>query len=347
MEQYVLRLPEKLATVVRERLSAQEMGDMHYEATGDFNGKGFTFHIGGVSYPATLGNLPCVVETHKSFDKHTYFKTGEVGQVGRNHIQVTSLAKLTRISLLQMLMVHETEDEARQFREPMVRAESKKSDKLDKDGNLFSGLTPPTAGILNRKFKQVYKFGYPGSYKPEDVSRVEAELADQSGIHEELVDFEDYMVAQGKGLKIDVDSDAGRELIRKHPEIMMTGEHREEFLSNGKLTQAQAKKALRIENRGVESESGGRSKKRARNSMGGGGGGSRAEEPEEEPDQVSQEDVWAEIGNEVGVDEDEDEDEQDDAEDAAASAAAAAFARYPSHMITATHRVTYRQASMV
>ena len=77
----MLRLPDKLATVVRERLQAQEMGDMHYEATGEFNGKGYRFHLGGDVYPATLGDLPCVVETHKSFDKHTYFKTGEVGQV--------------------------------------------------------------------------------------------------------------------------------------------------------------------------------------------------------------------------------------------------------------------------
>ena len=131
-----------------------------------------------------------------------------------------------------MLIVHETDAERDRFREPMTRpagSDTSKTDQCDKEGNLLSGLTPPTFRIVKRRFqktgpKAVFKYGLPGLFKPEDVSRAEAELADPSSgaVHEELVDFEDYMVdQQGKGVTVDAESD----LVRKHPEIMMTCEN--------------------------------------------------------------------------------------------------------------------------
>jgi hypothetical protein len=224
--------------------------------------------------------------------------------------------------------VHETEEEAAQFREPMGRdpkAGMKKSDQLDKDGNLFSGLTPPTTRILKRKFEEAYKYGRPGLYKREEVSRVEAELADQSGVHEELVDFEDYMVDRdGKGIRVNADSD----LVRKYPEIMMSGEHREEYLANGKLvrTQAQAKKEAKKAKKAITSAS--QSKKRPRSSAF--GGAASDPEPEDAADEV---DPWAELNNEVGVDDDDDDDEPEEDNGNAAAVSAqqqAAFARYAS-----------------
>lgn len=41
----------------------------------------FEFIFGDKRYPALLGNLPCNIETHKTFDHITYYKSGDVAQV--------------------------------------------------------------------------------------------------------------------------------------------------------------------------------------------------------------------------------------------------------------------------
>ncbi len=33
------------------------------------------------TYPAMLAPLPCNIETHKTFDHITYYKSGDIGQV--------------------------------------------------------------------------------------------------------------------------------------------------------------------------------------------------------------------------------------------------------------------------
>lgn len=35
----------------------------------------------GKTYPARLVDLPCVVETQKTLDRRTFFKSGDVGQM--------------------------------------------------------------------------------------------------------------------------------------------------------------------------------------------------------------------------------------------------------------------------
>lgn len=41
----------------------------------------FEFVYQSQSYPALLINMPCNLETHKTFDNITFFKSGDVGQV--------------------------------------------------------------------------------------------------------------------------------------------------------------------------------------------------------------------------------------------------------------------------
>jgi TATA-binding protein-associated factor Taf7 len=43
-----------------------------------------SFALGTKRYPATLVNLPTVVETYKTFDNSSYVKTGDIGQVRSN-----------------------------------------------------------------------------------------------------------------------------------------------------------------------------------------------------------------------------------------------------------------------
>lgn len=42
------------------------------------NGK---FVVEGQEYKLTLLDLPCVVETHKTLDMRSYYKSGDIGQV--------------------------------------------------------------------------------------------------------------------------------------------------------------------------------------------------------------------------------------------------------------------------
>lgn len=41
----------------------------------------FQFVYNSGSHPALLMNMPCNIETHKTFDNITFFKSGDIGQV--------------------------------------------------------------------------------------------------------------------------------------------------------------------------------------------------------------------------------------------------------------------------
>ncbi|CAN0495051.1 unnamed protein product, partial [Hapterophycus canaliculatus] len=41
----------------------------------------FAFTMDGKKYPARLVDMPCVLETQKTLDKKTFFKSGDVGQM--------------------------------------------------------------------------------------------------------------------------------------------------------------------------------------------------------------------------------------------------------------------------
>ncbi|KAJ1406781.1 hypothetical protein B484DRAFT_436626, partial [Ochromonadaceae sp. CCMP2298] len=105
--QIVLRLPDHLASRVRalqsgsktHRLMASievlpdESATASASAAGAGAGAGagggagagdnltdFIFVIEGEEFPALLLNLPCPVETHKTFDAKIFLKAGDVGQ---------------------------------------------------------------------------------------------------------------------------------------------------------------------------------------------------------------------------------------------------------------------------
>ncbi|CAM9661489.1 unnamed protein product, partial [Phaeothamnion confervicola] len=80
----------------------------------------------GKSYPARLLNLPCPVETHKTLDTATYFKSGDVGQ---------------------MLIVYETKAD-------FDRA-APISHVTEKD-YFPHGLTPPMLDIVTRRFVKAW-----------------------------------------------------------------------------------------------------------------------------------------------------------------------------------------------
>lgn len=96
-------------------------------------------------YPALLTNLPCIVETHKTHDKTTFYKSQDIGQV---------------------LQVFNSIEERNEMRID--------SNKFQKDGFEHvnpSGLTPPTSMIVPRKFLRTRPQGQ-GKFKPEELTEL-------------------------------------------------------------------------------------------------------------------------------------------------------------------------------
>lgn len=87
--QFVLRLPDKLAKELRALMNKQNADpslDAKAKAQPCFKIKPhdkdkLIFRMGGNDYAAALLALPCVVETHKTVNKETFYKSGDVGQM--------------------------------------------------------------------------------------------------------------------------------------------------------------------------------------------------------------------------------------------------------------------------
>ncbi|PWZ30348.1 Transcription initiation factor TFIID subunit 7 [Zea mays] len=84
-EQFILRVPPSVAERI-ERLmneSAASSSNPH-EASLDLSfsedGRNDTFMIGNESFPASLLDLPAVVESYKTYDDSVLIKTADVGQ---------------------------------------------------------------------------------------------------------------------------------------------------------------------------------------------------------------------------------------------------------------------------
>ncbi|KAL7719897.1 TAFII55 protein conserved region domain-containing protein [Entamoeba marina] len=109
----LLRLPEEEAEVLRKQIQEGKV-DLHINLEDGCSG---TCVFNDKQYSATLVTLPCVVETHKSYDDVALFKTGDIGQA---------------------IIIHDDDH----------------IPKIDKHGRLKSGLTPPTNRIVS-KFKKL------------------------------------------------------------------------------------------------------------------------------------------------------------------------------------------------
>ncbi|CAM9643920.1 unnamed protein product, partial [Choristocarpus tenellus] len=97
----------------------------------------------GETYPARLVDLPCILETQKTLDRNTYFKSGDVGQ---------------------MLIVYEDE---RAF------TKDEPNCSMGPWGYYSDGITPPTKNIVRRRF---LKARHPSTHDRAEVSKVETQV---------------------------------------------------------------------------------------------------------------------------------------------------------------------------
>ncbi|UKJ90485.2 hypothetical protein MACJ_001419 [Theileria orientalis] len=79
----VLRLPEYAANMVKKRMEAGEPLGMKLAPTGRYDFREFKITIKGLSRPlyGVLGELPCIVEAHKTLNNDLLFKSADISQL--------------------------------------------------------------------------------------------------------------------------------------------------------------------------------------------------------------------------------------------------------------------------
>ncbi|RHY24186.1 hypothetical protein DYB25_013568 [Aphanomyces astaci] len=135
MEQYLLRVPKRVGEELRKKMAEKEVRGVDVVAGAD--NRNFKFRIDDTELPATLCQLPCIVETHKTYDEKLFYKSGDIGQI---------------------LLVHDTPEEQMLY---------------ETVTELPGGITPPTTNIVKRKYAKTRKSPI---FPKADVARVEDTL---------------------------------------------------------------------------------------------------------------------------------------------------------------------------
>ncbi|CAL9158397.1 unnamed protein product [Musa hybrid cultivar] len=82
-EQFILRVPpsvaERIERLLNENASSSLDGSLDVSFSED--GRSGTFMIGDERFPASLLDLPCIVESYKTYDDNVLIKTADVGQM--------------------------------------------------------------------------------------------------------------------------------------------------------------------------------------------------------------------------------------------------------------------------
>lgn len=94
-QQLILRVPPLVAENIGSLLSKKGVDTLAIEVIPEEGRKPyFSLQLGEERFPAVLGNLPCNIETHKTYDHTTYYKSGDIGQVHLHHFYGHLLSSL-------------------------------------------------------------------------------------------------------------------------------------------------------------------------------------------------------------------------------------------------------------
>lgn len=83
-EQFILRVPPSVAERLNQLLNESESSsaeDKSLDLSFSEDGRTGTFMIGNDQFPASLLDLPCVVESFKTYDDSALVKTADIGQM--------------------------------------------------------------------------------------------------------------------------------------------------------------------------------------------------------------------------------------------------------------------------
>jgi len=82
-EQFILRVPPSVAEKIEQVLSENPISsdDNSMDLSFSEDGRTGTFVIGNNRFPVSLLDLPCIIESYKSYDDSVLIKTADVGQM--------------------------------------------------------------------------------------------------------------------------------------------------------------------------------------------------------------------------------------------------------------------------
>ncbi|GAB4848257.1 transcription initiation factor TFIID subunit 7 [Ancistrocladus abbreviatus] len=82
-EQFILRVPPSVAERIERLLNEDPPSSEDKELDLSFceDGRNGTFVIGNDRFPVSLLDLPCVVESYKTYDDNVLIKTADIGQM--------------------------------------------------------------------------------------------------------------------------------------------------------------------------------------------------------------------------------------------------------------------------
>ena len=138
--QFILRLPEDHAELLREEIDKERLRDhLKIEILGDNRHATVRFH--DASFSAKLMTLPCIIESWKTLDKKSFWKTADIC-----HLLVCKDEDAPESS--------SDEDESK-FTDPY-----KKQQAITKKFQYPHGLTPPLKNVKKKRFRKTAKKKY-------------------------------------------------------------------------------------------------------------------------------------------------------------------------------------------
>ncbi|KAH0436590.1 hypothetical protein IEQ34_026372 [Dendrobium chrysotoxum] len=160
-EQFILRVPssiaERIERLLNENPSTSEDGCLDLSFTDD--GRTGTFAIGNETFPASLLDLPGVVESYKTYDDTVLIKTADIGQI---------------ITVREEVEPSPDGIEYRHGLTPPMRDARRRRFRREPDVNVFKQIL--SVCILKYNFHHRYVTYLPFSVQPELVQRVEKDL---------------------------------------------------------------------------------------------------------------------------------------------------------------------------
>ncbi|XP_026475963.1 transcription initiation factor TFIID subunit 7 [Ctenocephalides felis] len=196
--QFILRLPEEPAKVLREalkngvaslkdRFTIQLEDDMRY---GEVRIDHFLMH-------AKVVDLPTIVESLKTIDNRSFYKTADI---------------------CQMMICKEEPDILSTDEESPLKNKKKDPNKVDKKFLWPHGITPPTKNVRRRRFRKTLKKKYVEAPEIEkEVKRLLREDNDAVSVKWEIISEDDDQIKQDipSGMHTNVEEDSSNKMKNK------------------------------------------------------------------------------------------------------------------------------------
>lgn len=161
--QFILRLPEEPAAVLREaiRSGAPNLKERLSVSLESDLRKGMV-RIDDRYLYAKVVDLPCIVESLKTIDKKSFYKTADVCQMVRTiklRIYVESVVSDTNFNLLiiKLQVICKEEPDPITDDESPVKSKKKDPNKVDKKYLYPHGVTPSLKNVRKRRFRKTLK----------------------------------------------------------------------------------------------------------------------------------------------------------------------------------------------